>query len=162
GAAMALHRRLLDLALPFPEAGLHDAWFGLMAAAQGGLRPLRQHLMSYRVHSGNLAGLVPERRWDRVRQRRSRADVRAIEETLFASAAERVGPITNPTVSGVLRAKADFCRFRRSLPLDPGRRLQQIARQVRLGEYARFTKHAGRSIAFDLLGGEQALVRGRA
>ncbi|MDR0847294.1 MAG: glycosyltransferase family 2 protein [Lactobacillales bacterium] len=54
GAAMALRRPLLDVALPFP-AGLpmHDQWLGLMSEKQHSAYVLREPLVLWRRHDSN-------------------------------------------------------------------------------------------------------------
>ncbi|MDD3609754.1 MAG: glycosyltransferase [Halothiobacillaceae bacterium] len=57
GCAMMGNRALLAYALPMPEAVvIHDWWFGLCAACAGELLALREPLLLYRQHAGNVVG----------------------------------------------------------------------------------------------------------
>jgi glycosyltransferase involved in cell wall biosynthesis len=54
GCCMALHRRLLGYALPFPQhLPMHDWWLGLVAEAFGTVRFVPTPLVMYRRHGGN-------------------------------------------------------------------------------------------------------------
>ncbi|MCB9495706.1 MAG: glycosyltransferase [Fibrobacteria bacterium] len=54
GCCMAFRTDLLDRALPFPRRiPMHDQWLGILALRHGGVRWIREPLLSYRVHSGN-------------------------------------------------------------------------------------------------------------
>jgi hypothetical protein len=50
GAALACSRDLLEQALPFPDAAVHDYWIALNAAATGDLVALSEPLIDYRLH----------------------------------------------------------------------------------------------------------------
>jgi glycosyltransferase involved in cell wall biosynthesis len=50
GHAMLFHRRLLDLALPFPHASHHDWWLAFIAAERGGIKYVDEVLVQYRQH----------------------------------------------------------------------------------------------------------------
>jgi glycosyltransferase involved in cell wall biosynthesis len=54
GCAMAIHRSILDLALPVPRVvPMHDMWFGIMAGLSGNVRYIDRVLMQYRRHGAN-------------------------------------------------------------------------------------------------------------
>ena len=54
GCAMAIHRSILDLALPVPRVvPMHDMWFGIMAGLSGNVRYVDKVLMQYRRHGAN-------------------------------------------------------------------------------------------------------------
>ena len=62
GAAMLLRRELLDVALPFPDAGgdgFHDHWLALCAAATTGLSYVDEPLVDYTQHAQNVVGITP-------------------------------------------------------------------------------------------------------
>jgi hypothetical protein len=72
GAAALVHRRVAELALPFPDTpGLqfHDHWLGLVALASGEIAYVDRPLYDYVQHSGAVFGEVTA---GRSRQRRSR------------------------------------------------------------------------------------------
>lgn len=54
GCCMALRRRVLARALPFPrQVPMHDWWLGLVAECGGTVRFLQEPLLQYRRHGGN-------------------------------------------------------------------------------------------------------------
>lgn len=55
GCTMALHRRLVRLAVPVPiSAPMHDMWFGAMASLWGNVAYVDRPLIQYRRHGGNV------------------------------------------------------------------------------------------------------------
>lgn len=64
GCTAAIRRELLPAILPFP-AGVHpalgdimyDRWISLVAAAAGPILPIRERLVSYRIHDGQQVGI---------------------------------------------------------------------------------------------------------
>lgn len=159
GAAMALRPELLEVGLPLPPLGLHDAWFGLLAAAQGRLLALPDHLVDYRLHSQNVVGLVPKRKRDRLRQRLDRRGGRAADEVLFGEVAARLAGKVSDDVLADLRAKAEFSRTRAQLPTNPLRRAVVVGRHLTSGSYRRFSDRRARSVGFDLLLGAHTADR---
>lgn len=62
GAAATLRRDLLGLALPVPPHWLHDRWLGIVASVCGGLLPVHETVMEYRIHRSQAVGLAFEHR----------------------------------------------------------------------------------------------------
>lgn len=57
GCAMAFNRRILEVALPFPEKLLsHDHWIGYIAEMKGKVKYIEMPLMYYRLHDHNVSG----------------------------------------------------------------------------------------------------------
>jgi glycosyltransferase involved in cell wall biosynthesis len=56
GATTAFRRTLLEAALPFPAAFVHDEWLALIAAATGRVALDRAQLVDYRQHGANAIG----------------------------------------------------------------------------------------------------------
>ncbi len=56
GATMAFRRKVLDVALPFPESWLHDEWLAAIAAAMGEVALVEEELVDYRQHGANQVG----------------------------------------------------------------------------------------------------------
>lgn len=55
GCCMAFNRKLLDVALPFPEnLPMHDLWIGLLGALRRKNAFIKESLISYRRHGGNV------------------------------------------------------------------------------------------------------------
>ena len=56
GCCMAFRRELLRVALPFPDGiPMHDQWLGMLALKHGKVVLLRQPLLDYRRHGGNVS-----------------------------------------------------------------------------------------------------------
>ena len=79
GAASLFHRRLLDVALPFPEGvgwEFHDHWIGMVALATGEIAYVDRPLYDYVQHPGAVLGKVSsweaDRPWWRPDLRRAR------------------------------------------------------------------------------------------
>ncbi len=56
GHSMLLKRELLNVALPFPEAGYYDWWLVLNACCLGEIKAVEKILVWHRVHEGNATG----------------------------------------------------------------------------------------------------------
>jgi len=57
GCTMTINRRLLELARRMPEeATMHDRWIALLAAAMGETAMVREAMVLYRQHGGNVVG----------------------------------------------------------------------------------------------------------
>jgi glycosyltransferase involved in cell wall biosynthesis len=79
GAASLFHRRLLDVALPFPEGvgwEFHDHWLGMAALATGEIAYVDRPLYDYVQHPdavlGKVSGVAGDRPWWRPDPRRIR------------------------------------------------------------------------------------------
>lgn len=57
GCSMMVNRRLLDLALPFPDVYIHDWWLILVCSIFGQVSYLDEALIDYRQHGNNTIGL---------------------------------------------------------------------------------------------------------
>lgn len=57
GATAMLRRSLVDAAVPFPDAWLHDEWLALVAAMFSGVQMHDEALTDYRQHEGNQVGM---------------------------------------------------------------------------------------------------------
>jgi glycosyltransferase involved in cell wall biosynthesis len=57
GHALALRREKLDLLLPFPQVDHADWWLALGLLLDGGLIPVSEQLVDYRLHGANTVGL---------------------------------------------------------------------------------------------------------
>jgi glycosyltransferase involved in cell wall biosynthesis len=58
GSAMAVHRDLLELALPFPSSvrELHDAWLALLGLCAGSMVHVEERVVLRRMHESNVSG----------------------------------------------------------------------------------------------------------
>lgn len=141
GATVMLRRTLVDEALPFPDAWLHDEWLAVVAAAQGGVRLHDESLTDYRQHGENQVGMqklglrrklgmFAEPRTERNRRLYLRAE----------ALASRIEGISD--VPGAYQAAAQekylFEQARQAYPEARLLRLIPILRQLRLGRYRRY------------------------
>jgi glycosyltransferase involved in cell wall biosynthesis len=51
GHALLFHRKMLEIAIPFPDARYHDWWLAFRAADNGGIKYLNETLVHYRQHN---------------------------------------------------------------------------------------------------------------
>ncbi len=58
GHALLFHRKLLESALPFPEARLHDWWLAFRACDNGGVKYLDEVLVHYRQHQNSVTDFL--------------------------------------------------------------------------------------------------------
>lgn len=56
GATLMFRRELLPYILPIPDSWMHDAWIAQIAASQGRLVAVKEPLILYRQHAGNVIG----------------------------------------------------------------------------------------------------------
>lgn len=56
GATAMFRRSVFDSARPFPDVWVHDYWLAILACFQGRIVALREPLVDYRQHGGNLIG----------------------------------------------------------------------------------------------------------
>lgn len=147
GCTMAVRRRAVEAALPFPDAlddpeapMRHDRWLSLVAAAVGTVRALPDRLLGFRVHPAQQTGVLTSRQLaDRLRQaaaaaatgpdatlaREHQARARQIDEA--ALRADRLGDFDE---ADALRRVAEHHRVRADLGATFARRLRTIGREV--------------------------------
>jgi glycosyltransferase involved in cell wall biosynthesis len=59
GATMVFRAELRRWCMPIPETWVHDAWISWIAALSGGLAPLPEETIKYRVHPAQQIGVAP-------------------------------------------------------------------------------------------------------
>lgn len=153
GATLAFRTALRDSALPIPPDWPHDAWLALIAAAQGQLVPLRQALVAYRQHDGNVVGgrRKPLRHQIREALKVDRGRWYGEELARWHALAARLEQCTTPGGIGTaLAGKIAHLEARAQLPAPRWRRLPGILNELHRGRYARYARNWG-SIALDLL-----------
>lgn len=103
GCTMMLNRPLIRLGHPLPvQAPSHDYWFALVASAFGQIVAIREPLIEYRQHGGNLTGA---RHWC------MRYIIKRAGE-LFSDNGPRAG-----LYGSIEQAKIFLVRYRNELPL---------------------------------------------
>jgi glycosyltransferase involved in cell wall biosynthesis len=142
GATIALRRTLLEDALPFPAAWVHDEWLTIIAAALGGFDCVEQPLIDYRQHAANQIGM-PDRdlgtKWrDLVKPRAALIDMllardASLEQRLAALGSRVPDPRRERVAEKLrhLRARSDL----RGVPL---RRFGTVLRETAGGRYRRY------------------------
>jgi glycosyltransferase involved in cell wall biosynthesis len=73
GHAMMFERRLLDVALPFPDCPIYDWWLAAAASSIGAIARLDRPLVRYRQHDANVTDMAGRRDKPRRRGRTGRS-----------------------------------------------------------------------------------------
>ena len=151
GAALACTRDLLDVALPFPDAAVHDHWIALVAATCGELIPLDEPLIDYRVHAANAIGLGTRNPLYELRRRLDAGDVAGREVEILSALVARVGADLRPDDRVRIERAIAHHEFRTRLPASAGSRSVAATRELLRGGYGRHHPSALRSWAYDVL-----------
>jgi hypothetical protein len=164
GCTMAVRRRAVDAALPFPEELAsdvapmrHDRWLSLVAAAVGTVRALPEPLLAFRVHPSQQTGVLLGSQLRRALVRsafgvlvdppeESEAGNRARAGQLRA-AADRADQLGDFAAAGTLRRVADAHELRGSSSSPRRARVHEIASGVRAGAYELTALGAGSAVA---------------
>ena len=157
GATLAFRAEYLPLVLPIPDwPHAHDIWVTLLLACVGRIEPVDVDLIRYRLHAGNAVGL---RRHGLIGQARmARHQVRtntfAFLADLCDAAHDRLlahrdrWPVSDDVLA-LLRDKAGHSRSRHALPRPWLRRLGVVGREVRRGNYGKYS-YGFKSVLQDL------------
>lgn len=152
GCTMAVRRRAVEAALPFPAiladpsaTMRHDRWLSLVSAAVGTVRAIPEPLMGFRVHPGQETGVLVEGQLLRALSRAAIGVleghthqairghlVRAAQLDTAANRAENLGDFEG---AETLRQVGDLHRFRVQGGASIRERLGVVARGARLGVY---------------------------
>lgn len=167
GCTMAFRADLRDIVLPIPTppAGraplVHDRWISVALSAVGGVVPIAEPLMAYRIHAEQQIGLrstsaltpvMPRLAAKVLAPREYTRGVRDDQIRLIEEAQSRVlstgtaGTATEQRMEEVL----GYLRFRRDQPSRRRDRVGPVAREAMLGTYGRQARGL-KSIAVDLL-----------
>jgi glycosyltransferase involved in cell wall biosynthesis len=140
GATTVFRRSLLELALPFPDAWVHDEWLAIIAAASGRIDFLDDELVDYRQHGGNAIGAVRlgfGARLRRLREPRAERNRRLRERA--AALVERLRSMNMPNSFALLaESKLTHEQVRSELPAGHLARVGPVLREARRGGYRRF------------------------
>ncbi len=122
GCTMAIRRRVVDAALPFPDLlndprGImrHDRWLSLVAAAVGTVRSLSEPLVGFRVHPAQETGVLLPRQLATalgqavfgVTRNPSAAEEHEVRASQLAAAAGRADLVGDFKEAATLRQVAD-------------------------------------------------------
>ena len=153
GMTFTLRRDLLARAGSIPPGAMHDYWLALSAASTNSLAIISEPLVDYRIHGGNAVGLdagnrsVIERfraRWHLIRS--PHTDI-----AQWTALAERLLEDDPFDHRRLLLSKLRFERRRRFPGQHGVRRLINLARLIRSGDYERFDVGGWRGAVKDYL-----------
>jgi hypothetical protein len=166
GCTMAFRSDLRGLVLPIPDPEpdrpplVHDRWISVVLAAVGGVVPLDEPLMAYRIHAEQQIGLrrtsatapvLPRLAQKVLAPRDYTFDVRDEQIRMITTARERV--IESGLATEAARQRMDdvigYLQFRRDQPERRRDRVAPVAREALLGTYGRQARGL-KSIAVDL------------
>ena len=157
GSTLAFRAEHRPLLLPIPDLPhSHDIWVTLLLACVGRIEPVDRDLIRYRLHSANTVGLKRHGLIDQVRMARHqlRSNTFAFLADLCAAAHDRLTahaatwPVS-PEVLAMLRDKVDHSRCRHDMPRPWLRRLGVVGRELRRGNYRRYS-YGYKSVLQDL------------
>lgn len=157
GATVMFRRRLLDIALPFPDGWVHDEWLAAIAATTGQLDVVEEPSVDYRQHTSNQIGVtVPSLRQKirRVFEPRGTRNARLARQ--YSQLAQRLDQTTVPVppeVRELIRRKAEFETRRESLTSPRIGRIVTVAALAIHGGYRRYASQGHLDIFRDLLQG---------
>lgn len=141
GATVAFRRRLLERALPFPAAWVHDEWLAAIAAATARIDLLPEPLIDYRQHGANQIGVSRPTLRDKIGRllepRRERNERLAARARVLAERLDAAVPPVPAEVRQAAWAKVEHEELRRSLPSSRIRRLPAVLGEARSGAYSR-------------------------
>ena len=142
GATMVFRRELLDLALPFPAAWVHDEWLAAIASATGEVTILPEQLIDYRQHGGNQIGATRlgfGAKFRRLREPRTERNARLLARAVALVARLENGEgSVDAAVLAAARAKRDHEQIRSGLRRSRLRRLRPIVHELRAGGYSAY------------------------
>jgi glycosyltransferase involved in cell wall biosynthesis len=158
GTTLAFRASYRELILPIPDLPhSHDVWITLLIACAGGrLCPVDETLVKYRLHGGNVVGMKKHPLLNQIRMARwqvSSGAFRYLAE-LHQSALDRLVErgVEHPQVDYVKRLLAEksaHSRVRDEMPRTWFRRWPIVARELRAGNYRRYS-YGWKSVLQDL------------
>jgi glycosyltransferase involved in cell wall biosynthesis len=158
GTTLAFRSSYRELILPIPDLPhSHDVWLTLLIACAGGrLYPVDEPLVKYRLHGGNVVGMKKHSLLNQIRMARwqvSSGAFRYLAE-LHQAALQRLDErdVKHAKIGQVKRLlgqKAAHSRARDAMPRGWFRRWPIVARELRTGDYRRYS-YGWRSVLQDL------------
>ncbi len=153
GATLALRRSLLDIALPIPNAWVHDEWLATIASAIGTVDFIEEPLTLYRQHGKNQIGARRLSLKEKINEStRRHGDYYIVREERAAVLLERLiglGPTAPPDRVMKARAKLAHMHFRKELPRNHAARVGPVLLETLSGKYRRYST-GWKSIVRDL------------
>lgn len=137
GAAMAIHRQLLDDALPLPATEwVHDAWLVTLAAMTGRVDSLPESLVDYRLHGGNQLGLGGNDPLPRSARRKLQLQSELKQSEMLIERAKVL--VVPESAMALVTSRRGHFGVRAGLPASRVRRLPQVLGEMAAGNYCRF------------------------
>ncbi len=154
GHALALRRDRLAWLTPFPALRHADWWLAIGLLLDGGLVPVSEPLVEYRLHSGNTVGLrsrtsIASRIGATAPGSRSFADAELLEDLVTRFDQCRPGRLS-PGDRALIEAKIAHSRLRGSLPRGRAGRVAPVAKALASGSYGRYS-NGWKSALIDLM-----------
>ncbi|MCU1403634.1 MAG: hypothetical protein JWM70_1958 [Microbacteriaceae bacterium] len=147
GATTLLRRRLVEIAVPFPEPWVHDEWLTVIAAATGRFEIADERLIDYRQHEGNQIGARRRGFVGKLKRvvepRGGRYDYLVARSEVLLERLRRLDGAVAADFLGELGDKLEHLRFRQALPASRFRRILPVIGEARTGRYSRFSRGAG-------------------
>lgn len=141
GATTVLRRSLLDAAVPFPEAWVHDEWLAIVAAITGRVDFLPEALTDYRQHGSNQIGAAKPTLGDkvsRVREPRAQRNRRLLARAASLETRLEGMPGIAENVRLLIGQKRRHEEMRSGLPDRRFLRVIPILQAAVRGDYRRF------------------------
>lgn len=162
GATLLMRGNLRELALPIPCDWMHDEWFAMLAAAEGGLIAVAQPLVLYRQHGANAIGGLRPNLFIKVGHalKIERGPYLDAEITRFTELVGRLGKsgLREDRALAPLANKLAHLRRRRAWPAHRLLRWPFVLREWASGGYHRYARN-WHSILFDLLAPNRDMER---
>jgi glycosyltransferase involved in cell wall biosynthesis len=157
GATLAFRSSIRGDVLPISPHGWHDFWISALVVSRGRLLALDDHLVRYRLHGANQAGMPP-RGIARFRSPAIRQTAHLDQLTQLRDLVDRFGALGRPAPP-LLAARIQHLQFRNSLPRRGSERLRAILRHGRVADYWRYSSGL-LSLGLDLKEGGQRVDPG--
>jgi glycosyltransferase involved in cell wall biosynthesis len=154
GATVMIRRELLEAAVPFPPAWVHDEWLAVIAALTGAIRVLPDQLIDYRQHGSNQIGatqLTVRQKFRRlVEPRKNKNEMLLKRATVLIDRVEQLPVGKAATYLPAIREKVAHLSMRASLPAPRVQRILPVLRESFSGRYSRYSRGAA-DVMRDLL-----------
>lgn len=143
GAATAIRKDLLRLALPFPAGWVHDEWLAVIAVLVGRVERTDAPLLQYRQHEGNQIGArrrgIVERYFPNVRLPLAARKQRVERLQALHRRAIEIEPAIDRSRLVVVEEAVAHATLRAELPDVRLRRLLPVARELFSRRYQRYS-----------------------
>jgi len=151
GATVAVRRRAVERARPFPESWIHDEWLAVVASATGEIDMIEESLIDYRQHGANQIGVEQETLNSALAKLvQPGSTFRRAVVTRVANLVERLealGSAVRPECVVAARAKLAHATLRANLPSARVLRLGPVARELVSGRYSRYSQGVRSAVA---------------